>query len=268
MPELVDTHAHLDMPDFDTYRDEVIARAIAAGVTRIITVGTDTRSSRQAVALTERYHEVYAAVGVHPHDAAAFDASQILVLRELATHPRVVALGEMGLDFYRNRSPHDVQYTVLRAQLDLAAEMKVPVIIHSRQATEETIAELTAWSKRGHTPEYRPHGVIHCFSDGAQAARQYVALGFYLSFPGFVSYPKSRAPEVARTVPLDRILVETDCPFLPSQAYRGKRNEPAYVALTAGVLAGALGMTLEAFARQTTENAERLFGLEARSHRA
>lgn len=253
------------MTEFQADRDEVITRAAAAGVTRIITVGTDIASSRLAVALAEKYPQVYAAVGVHPHDATAFNTPDIQSLRELAAHPRVVALGEMGLDFYRNRSPQDVQYTVLRAQLDLAGEMTLPVIIHSRQATEETLAELTAWSRRGHTPSYRPHGVIHCYSDGAQAARQYIALGFYLSFPGFVSYPRSRAPEVARTVPLDRILVETDCPFLPPQAYRGRRNEPAYVALTAGVLAGALGMTLEAFARQTTENAERLFGLEARS---
>ncbi len=259
--ELTDTHAHLDMKEFAGDRDEVITRALATGVTKIITVGTDITSSQQAIALAEKYKQVYAAVGVHPHDAGRVEGSYLTRLAELAKQSKVVAIGETGLDFYRNYSPKEAQFNILHGQLELAAELNLPIIIHARQAAREMIETLSDWVKRHKDTSGRPRGVIHCFSDDAQTARKYLNLGFYISFAGYVSYPQSRAPAVAKTIPIDRILVETDCPFLTPQKHRGKRNEPSYVVLTAGIVAGALGMPLEKFAEQTAENAQRLFKL-------
>jgi TatD DNase family protein len=261
MPDiiLIDTHAHLDMKDFDADRDEVIARAVAVGVGRIVTVGTDIESSRAAIALAAKYPQVYAAVGIHPHDAGKAGQTDIKRLEELANQPRVVALGEMGLDFYRNYSSRETQLLVLQAQLELAARVNLPVIIHARQATAEMIQVLTDWADKHPLGDGEPRGVIHCFSGDANAARKYIELGFYISFTGSVSYSNSKAPQVAKTVPPDMIMVETDCPFLTHQKHRGTRNEPAYVRLTAETLAQALGLPLEEFARQTTENARRLF---------
>jgi TatD DNase family protein len=249
------------MKEFDSDRDEVIARAVAAGVTKIITVGTDIASSQQAITLAEKYPQLYAAVGVHPHDAGRVKDSYLTQLKELAKHPKVVAIGETGLDFYRNYSPKEAQFSVLRGQLELAAELNLPIIIHARQAAREMVETLSNWVKCHKETSDRPRGVIHCFSEDAQTAQKYLDLGFYISFAGSVSYPQSRAPAVAKTIPIDRILVETDCPFLTPQKYRGKRNEPSYVTLTAGVVAGAVGMPLEQFAERTTENAQRLFKL-------
>lgn len=259
MPHLIDTHAHLDMKEFDADRVEVISRALAAGVGRIVTVGTDIDSSRKAIALAEKYPQIYAAIGIHPHDADRAGDAYIARLEELAKHPRVVAIGETGLDFYRNYSTREAQFKVLREQLKLAVRVNLPVIIHARQATAEMIRVLTEWTKRHRDREARPRGVIHCFNGDVNAAWKYVELGFYISFAGPVSYPNSHAPQVAKTVPPDRVLVETDCPFLTHQKYRGTRNEPAYVRLTAETLAEALGIPFEEFARQTTENAVRLF---------
>ena len=256
---LVDTHTHLYMKEFAGDRDEVIARALAAGVTRIITVGTDIAPSQQAVALAEKYPQVYAAVGIHPHDAGRAESSYLTRLAELSRQPKVVAIGETGLDFYRNYSPKEAQFNVLRGQLELAAELNLPIIIHARQAAREMIETLSDWVKRHKDTSGRPRGVIHCFSEDAQTAQKYLDLGFYISFAGSVSYPQSRAPTVAKTIPIDRIMVETDCPFLTPQKHRGKRNEPSYVALTAETLAKILDIPLEKFAEQTTENAQRLF---------
>jgi TatD DNase family protein len=258
---IIDTHAHLDMKEFAGDRDEVINRALATGVTKIITVGTDIVSSQQAIALTEKYKQVYAAVGVHPHDAGRVESSYLARLAELAKAPRVVAIGETGLDFYRNYSPKEAQFIILRRQLELAAELNLPIIIHARQAAREMIETLSDWVKKYKDTSGKPRGVIHCFSENEQIARKYLNLGFYISFAGYVSYPQSRAPAIAKTIPIDRVLVETDCPFLTPQKHRGKRNEPSYVALTAETLARAVGMPLEQFAEQTTENAQRLFKL-------
>ncbi|HEX9896177.1 MAG TPA: TatD family hydrolase [Dehalococcoidales bacterium] len=255
----MDTHAHLDMKEFAGDRDEVVTRALAMGVTRIISVGTDIASSEQAIALAEKYPQIYAAVGIHPHDAGRVESSYLTRLAELAKHPKVVAIGEIGLDFYRNYSPKEAQFSVLRGQLELAAELSLPIIIHARQSAREMIEILSDWVNHHKDLSGKPRGVIHCFSEDTPTARKYLELGFYISFPGFVSYPQSRAPAVAKTIPIDKILVETDCPFLTPQKYRGKRNEPSYVALTAETLAISLGMPLEKFAGQTTENAQRLF---------
>jgi TatD DNase family protein len=258
---LVDTHAHLDMDDFDSDRDDVLSRAQAAGVEKIVTVGIDVASSRKAIGLAEKYSWIYPAVGVHPHDAKKVEWPDISRLRELAAHPRVVAIGEIGLDFYRNISPREKQLQVVNWQLDLAADLNLPVIIHARQAARETIGVLSEWVKRKSSSNYTPRGVIHCFSEDENVARQYLKLGFLISFAGYVSYPSSKAALIARSIPLESIMVETDSPFLPPQEYRGKRCEPAYVAITAGVLANAFGMELEEFGRKTSENAARLFKL-------
>ncbi|HXX59142.1 MAG TPA: TatD family hydrolase [Dehalococcoidales bacterium] len=256
---LVDTHAHLDMDDFDSDREEMLARARAAGVEKIITVGIDVVSSKKAIELAEKHDRIYAAAGVHPHDASKIERADIARLRELAQHHRVVAIGEIGLDFYRNFSPKEKQVQAVNWQLDLAADLNLPVIIHARQAAGDTVNVLTEWVKRSHTAKYMPRGVIHCFSEDETVAQQYLKLGFFISFAGYVSYPSSKAARVAKSIPLDRIMVETDSPFLPPQQYRGKRSEPAYVAMTANVVANAIGIPVEEFARKTTENAMRLF---------
>jgi len=258
---LIDSHAHLDMQEFDRDRDEVIARALAAGVEKIVTVGTDIDSCRKSIALAEKYPQIYAALGLHPHEADKITFADIQRLRELAKHPKVVAVGETGLDFYRNYSPREAQLQVFRWQIDLAADVNLPVVIHARNAAKDTIEILTDWVKRRHTPIYRPRGVIHCHTGDLQTAKQYLGLGFYISFAGFVTYPNSKSPQVAKGVPVDRILVETDCPFLTPQRHRGTRNEPAYVAITAEALAGVAGMPVEDFARKTTENAKQIFRL-------
>jgi TatD DNase family protein len=254
------------MHDFDDDRDEVVARAVQAGVSRIITVGTNVASSKQAIALAEKCPQVYAAVGIHPHDALNVTQADITRIAELAKHSKVVALGEMGLDFYRLYSPKDSQFQVLQWQLELATDLGLPVIIHARQATKEMMYVLSEWVKqRGDIPE-KPPGVIHCFgyniqsiSDDIKTARHYLGLGFYLAFGGYVSYPRSNAPAVIKELPTDRLLVETDCPFLPPQQYRGKRNEPSYTPIAVKVMADAVGVSIEAMAKLTTENAGRLF---------
>jgi TatD DNase family protein len=256
---IIDTHAHLDMRDFDADRDAVIARAIEAGVNRILTVGTNVESSEKAVALAEKYPQIFAAVGIHPHDSADVQKADITRIAELAKHPRAVALGEMGLDFYRNYATREQQVQALKGQLELASETRLPIIIHARQSAKEMTEILSDWVKKPHT---EPPGVIHCFSENVSVAKNYLEMGFYLAFGGYISYPNSRASEVIKTIPENKLLVETDCPFLPPQNYRGKRNEPSYIKLTVETLAGILGISAEAVAQQTTVNAKRLFKLQ------
>ncbi len=257
---IVDTHAHLDMNAFDSDRDEVIARAVDTGVSTIITVGIDVKSSKQAIELAERYPEILATVGIHPHEAGRATRADIDSLAEIATHSRVVAIGEVGLDFYRDYSPRKAQLQALAWQLELAAELEMPVVIHSREAHEEMLGILREWTSRSEkSPEQSP-GVIHCFSGDSDTARQYLDMGFYLSLGAYIGYPASReAHGVIRSIPRNRLLVETDCPFLSPQKYRGKRNEPSYLPLTVEVLAKIRKEPLETVAGETTENAHRLF---------
>lgn len=256
---LVDTHAHLVGSEFDSDRDEVIARAHYAGVATIITVGTGVESGRRSIELAEKYPGILVAVGIHPHQASTATEADIDSIARLAEHPKVVAVGEIGLDFYRNYSPRDSQLQVLQQQLDLAARLNLPVVIHCRQAHEEMLAILHDWTAR-HAERPAP-GVIHCFMGDIETARQYLEMGFYLSLGGYISYPVNRnAHDVIRGIPADRLMVETDCPFLAPQHYRGQRNEPAYVRYTAEELAGIRDIPLKTLARETTENARRLFG--------
>ena len=255
---IVDTHAHLDADEFADDCDAVIARAVEAGVNQIITAGTSVQSSGKVIALAEKYPQVYAAVGIHPQEIAGIKKADITWIAELAKHPRVVALGEMGLDFYRKSVQQNEQVNGLKWQLELANELHLPVIIHNRQATHEMVQILNDWIKKS---KVKTPGVIHCFQENATNAMIFLEMGFYLAFGGYIGYPTSRLTEVIRTIPQNRLLVETDCPYLPPQKYRGQRNEPAYIILTVETMAGIFGITTEAVARQTTENAKLLFKL-------
>ena len=261
---LIDTHAHLDFSRFDADREAVVERARAAGVAAIVNVGTDLASSQRAVRLAEQYDGIYAAVGVHPHDAKKLDGATLAELRELAQHPRVVAVGEIGLDFYRDLSPRDVQRRAFQAQLAWAAKLRKPVVIHDRDAHGEILEVLSDWAAgQGQSPLAGRLGVLHTFSGDLAMAGQAIDLGFYLSISGPVTYKNARQlPDIVRALPIDRLLVETDCPFLAPHPHRGKRNEPAYVRLVAERIAELKGMSLDALARATTANAQHLFGFE------
>ena len=220
---LIDTHAHLQMDKYDNDRDEVITRAAETGVEYIINASFDLPSSQQAVKLAEEYENLYAAVGVHPHDAKLLDDKTLEVLRDLAGHPKVVAIGETGLDYYRDLSPRSVQKSAFEKQLRLAAEVDLPVIIHNRDAHKDTLDIL-----REHAG--RVSGVMHCFSGDVAFADDCIQMGLYVSFAGPVTFPKSyQLRDVVAHVAWDKFLVETDCPYLAPQFRRGKRNEPSYV---------------------------------------
>lgn len=254
---LVDTHCHLDLPEFDEDRDQVVAAAREAGVIAMITVGIDLASSRRAVALAQRYPGVYAAVGIHPLSAEEAANRQVLAeLQQLAAHPRVVAIGETGLDYYRSRATERMQRRALQAMLELAAAMDLPVILHNRDATGDLWDELV----RPEAPRVR--GVLHCFSADADWAVRFVQQGFYIGLDGPVTFKNGeRAREVARAVPGHRLLVETDAPYLAPHPHRGRRNQPAWVRLVAERIAAERGCSLAQLAAETTANAVRLFRL-------
>jgi TatD DNase family protein len=255
---LVDTHAHIQMRQFDSDRDAVIAAAFAAGVGQIVVPGTDVATSRDAVDLAARYpRRIFAAVGTHPHDASTLDAAALAAQRELTAAPGVVAIGEIGLDFYRNLSPREQQEAALIAQIGLAREKGLPIILHNRESHEVMIALL-----RANAGGVR--GVFHCFIGDQGMARDALDLGFWLSFAGPVTYPRNtELAEVAAWAPLDRILVETDCPYLTPVPHRGQRNVPRHVALTAARLAELRGIPFEDLARVTAANAATVFNLPA-----
>ena len=254
--DLFDTHAHLHFPEFDEDREAMLDRARAAGVRRMLTIGTEPESSRAAVALAAHEAEVWAAVGVHPHDAAAADATALGEIERLAGEPRVVAVGEIGLDYFRNLSPRENQERVFRALLGLARRLGKPVVVHCRDAHEDVLRIL------GEERVGEVGGIMHCFSGDVAIARRCLDLGLMISLAGSVTYPKPRAlPDVARFVPGDRLVIETDCPFLPPQGHRGKRNEPALVAITAARVAELRGESLDVLATRLTANACALFGI-------
>jgi TatD DNase family protein len=253
---LIDSHAHLDMKDFKDDLDEVLKRALEAGLKRIITIGIDLQSSKKAVELAHQYEYIFSTVGFHPHDADKLNTNQLHELRTLASNPKVVAWGEIGLDFFRNYSPHQKQISAFEQQLDLAVDLTLPVIIHNRDAHQETYDILKKREDKG------LRGVIHCFSGDYDLAMRFIDMGYYISIPGTVTYKKAlKIQDVAVRIPLDRMLVETDAPYLTPIPKRGKRNEPAFVAYTAKKIAELRNMDFEAFALQTSENARRLFGI-------
>ncbi len=255
-PELFDTHAHLHFPEFADDLPVVLERARAAGVARMLTIGTDVETSAAAIALAAREPDVWAAVGIHPHDAADADEAAFAEIERLAGAPRVVAIGEIGLDFFRNLSPRDAQERTFRRLLDLARRKRRPVLIHCRDAHDETLAILAD----ARVDEVG--GIMHCFSGDVAIARRCLDLGLAISLAGPVTYPNARAlPEVARFVPADRLVVETDCPYLPPQGHRGRRNEPAYLALTAARVAELRGEPLSTLGPRMSDNARRLLGV-------
>jgi TatD DNase family protein len=249
----IDTHAHLEMETFDRDREEVLKRAAEAGLSAIVTVGTTPADCEKAVELAAQYPPLYAAVGIHPHEVKGIDAGTYDALRRLARRDKVVAIGEIGLDFFFNHSPREVQLRRFEEQLDLAEELDLPVIIHDREAHAETLEILRP--RKG-----RLRGVLHCFSGDWAMAKECVDMGFHLSVAGPVTYPKAdRLREVARKAPMERLLVETDAPYLAPQPHRGRRNEPAYVVETARCLAGLRDLPVDELKGLTAANARGLF---------
>jgi len=253
-PELFDTHAHLHVPEFADDLPAVLERARAAGVQRMVTIGTDVATTTAALALAARLDGVWATAGIHPHDAGDADEAAFADIERLARDARVVAIGEIGLDFFRNLSPREAQERTFRRLLDLARRLGKPAVMHCRDAHAETLAVLA---------EERVHevgGIMHCFSGDVAIARRCLDLGLTISLAGPVTYPNARAlPDVARFVPADRLVVETDCPFLPPQGHRGRRNEPAHLALTAARVAELRGEPLATLGPRMSDNARRLF---------
>lgn len=254
-PMLVDSHAHLDSGKFADDRAATIQRAQDNGISHILTIGCDLESSAQSVAIAAQFPQVYAAVGVHPHAAEEINAAALEQLQQLLSQPKVVALGEIGLDYFRDRSPRATQQQAFRLQIRLARQVNKPIIIHDRDAHDEVLQILIEEDAA------RTGGVLHCFSGDEKMAQKCLDLGFYLSFPGPVTYPKNEfTREVVRSIPIERLLVETDCPYLAPQPFRGKRNEPAYVRSTAEKIAELKGLSLADVARITSHNCRQLFG--------
>jgi TatD DNase family protein len=273
----IDSHCHIDGPEYDADRLDVIARARDAGVTTMLNVGTGDPHGgafERTVDLAEKHEGIYAAVGVHPHDARLFDeAAEQKLLDIVRQSRRVIAWGEIGLDYHYDHSPREVQTEVFRRQLRLARAVQLPVVIHSREADDETIAILSEESGTGVPPvnpaqdapaatKLSARGVMHCFGGRLAMARAAIDLGFFVSFAGNVTFKKAEAlREVARQLPLDRVMIETDCPYLTPVPFRGKRNEPARVLETARCLAELHAQELAEIGRITSENFEKLFGV-------
>ncbi|MCY4147101.1 MAG: TatD family hydrolase [Chloroflexi bacterium] len=259
---LVDTHCHLNFHRYDHDRDAVLQRAHAAGVERIIIPAIDLPSCAETLQLAEAHTGIFAAVGIHPNSSRSFDSSSIARLRELAARDKVVAIGEIGLDYHWDNSPKTAQIRALEQQLQLAAELTLPVIIHNREASEDAIEILADWAAAAGSRLQGRLGVLHSFSASADIAARAIELGFYLGFTGPLTFKNARELRVvARETPLERLLVETDAPFLAPAPVRGKRNEPAWVGLINAKLAELHGMAPDQMARQTTRNAETLFAL-------
>jgi TatD DNase family protein len=249
---IIDTHAHLDFLDFDSDREEVLARAQKAGVKKIVNVGCTLGRSHSSVALAEKHENIFATVGVHPHDAVTVTPEALSKLKKLAQSEKVRAVGEIGLDYFKMRNSREEQGIALESQLQLAQDLNLPVVIHTREADEDILAILKKY------PAVR--GVVHCFAGSIPFAEKILALGFLISFTGIITFPKAEAlREVVRFVPSEKIMLETDCPYLAPHSHRGKRNEPVHVVHVARKVAEIKGADLEEVAEQTTRNAEEFF---------
>ena len=255
----IDSHCHIDGEQFDADRDEVVQRAKDAGVEMMLTVGTGNPHDgeiERAVRCAEKYANVYASVGVHPHDAKLYDDAAENHLIELAKHEKVIAWGEIGLDFYYDHSPREVQFDAFRRQIKVARQLNMPIIIHSRDADDETVEVLMQECSQ----KDFPGGIMHCFGGTAAMAEDLMKIGFMISFAGNVTFKKAEnLRDAAKVVPLDKLLIETDCPFLAPIPNRGKRNEPAFVVHTAQFLADLHGIEIEKLANQTTQNFTNFF---------
>ena len=258
---IVDSHCHLDFDDFADELDDVVARAQAAGVARMVTIGTRVKKFDQVLGIAERFDAVYCSVGTHPHNAAEETEVSAEHLVRMAEHPKVVAIGEAGLDFHYDHSPREAQRKSFRSHIEAARRSGLPLVIHTREAEAETAEILREEMARGPFS-----AVLHCFSSARSLAETGIDLGFYVSFSGILTFKKSdELREIARDLPLDRLLVETDAPYLAPMPFRGKRNEPAYVRHTAEVLAEVRGLSYDEIAAQTCDNFFRLFNTVPRS---
>ncbi|MEN8697708.1 TatD family hydrolase [Bacillus infantis] len=253
---LFDTHVHLNAEQFEEDLEEVIGRAQAEGVSHMVVVGFDRPTITRAMELAEAYDFIFACVGWHPVDAIDMTDEDLAWIEELAAHPKVVAIGEMGLDYHWDKSPKDVQKDVFRRQIRLAKKVKLPIVIHNRDATADVV-EILREEGAGEVG-----GIMHCYSGSVEVAKECLDMNFYISLGGPVTFKNAKKPkEVAEAVPLEKLLIETDCPYLAPHPYRGKRNEPAYVKLVAEQIAELKGLAYEEVAEATTENAKRLFGI-------
>ena len=252
---MIDSHCHLDFKQYEGKREEVVAQAIGSGVHTIVNIGTDLKSSVFSVDLAQKYGSVRAAVGVHPHDASTVNRELLDRLRDLAADHNVVAIGEIGLDFYRDRSPRDAQRRAFQEQLELAVELKRPVIIHTREAFDETVEIIKNYASK------LKGGVFHCFPGDVQQAQLVIDLGFMVSFGGVITFPKAIMADVAARVPIESVILETDSPFLTPVPYRGKTNYPAYVRFVYEKFAQLRNMSVEQAEKQIDRNCQKLFGL-------
>ncbi|MDO6851373.1 TatD family hydrolase [Priestia megaterium] len=253
---LFDTHVHLNAEQYEDDLQEVINRALEKGVQNMVVVGFDEPTIKKAIQIAETYDFIYASVGWHPVDAVDMTDEHLAWIEELAQHPKVVALGEMGLDYHWDKSPKEVQKDVFRRQIRLARKVNLPIIIHNRDATEDVVTIL----KEEHVEEVG--GIMHCFTGSIEVAKQCMDMNMYISFGGPVTFKNAKKPkEVATELPLDRLLIETDCPYLTPHPFRGKRNEPGYVSYVAEQVAELKGITYEELADITTANAKKLFGI-------
>ncbi|MBM7606582.1 TatD DNase family protein [Metabacillus crassostreae] len=253
---LFDTHAHLNAIQYEEDLEEVIQRAVSENVTHIVVVGFDRQTITKAMELTNNYDMIYAAVGWHPVDAIDMTDEDLAWIKELSAHPKVVAIGEMGLDYHWDKSPKDVQKDVFRKQIKLAKEVNLPIIIHNRDATEDVVSILQEENAS------EVGGIMHCFTGSAEVAKQCLEMNFYISFGGPVTFKNAKKPkEVAKEIPMDRLLIETDCPYLTPHPFRGKRNEPSYVKYVAEQIAELREMDYEEFAQKTSDNARKVFGI-------
>ena len=254
---LIDSHAHLDDARFNADRDAVLQRARDAGIGNILTIGNGAGPDDMGcgIPIAEAHDWIYTSVGVHPHDAVKVEERHYSQIEELSKHRKVVAIGETGLDYYYDNSPREVQREVFRRQVELASKIDLPVIVHTRDADEDTEAILK---------EHRPaRGVIHCFTSGDRLADFALSIGFLISFSGIVTFPNAKGlAEIARQIPVDRILIETDCPYLAPVPHRGKRNEPSFVADTARFVSQLRGITPDELAGQVSANFEQLFAIK------
>ncbi len=252
----IDSHAHIQLSQFNSDRDAVLKRAHEAALSAILVIGFDVKTSRGAVELAEKHENIYATVGMHPHDAKDFTPDTLQTLRALATHPKVLALGEMGLDYHRNLSPRPLQKAAFEKQLDMAEELDMPIIIHNRDAYMDILPILEA--RRG-----KMRGVLHCFTGDVEVMHRSLDIQFHIGIGGIVTYPNAKDVQaVAREVPAERLLIETDCPWLAPQFRRGKRNEPAYVRAVAEKIAELRGTSIETIGEVTTRNFQQLFASE------
>jgi len=251
---LFDSHAHYDDPRFDQDRETLLASMQANGVSRILCAATDVNSADVCIGYAEKYPFIWASAGIHPHEAKSFDPADLPRLQQQLAHPRCVAVGECGLDYALNRSPKETQLAAFRVQLALAKTLDLPVIVHDREAHQDTLNLLREAGCRG---------VIHCYSGSAEMAKELVDLGYYISFTGVITFKNARKSlEVVKSVPRERLMIETDAPYLTPEPHRGKRNDSTYVRHTCQAMADVLGLSFEETAALTYENACRCFGIE------